>query len=196
MTTAKSTTKKVRADSARNRETLIDSAKRLFTANGAATSLDQIAREAGVGIGTLYRHFPTRDALVVAVYRHETEVLIAAATRLESEHSPLEALRAWLGEFAVFMATKHGLVELYASVLSDDDAPSREATTRVTTVFKGLLNAATQAGDIVVSAPPLDILRAVAGASTIAATETDRPATALIDVLLAGLRPRAAGGDR
>src|ERR1700758_4297522 len=87
--------RKPRADAQRNRERILDVAKQAFARSGADASLDDIATQAGVGAGTLYRHFPTREALLAAVYRTEVEKLAAAEKRLAGELAPLEALRAW-----------------------------------------------------------------------------------------------------
>jgi AcrR family transcriptional regulator len=96
---------------------LLETAKAAFSEKGSAASLDEIARIAGVGAGTLYRHFPTRDALVAAVYRNETEQLVAAADRLAQTHPPVMALREWLLLFVDYIATKHGMYEVLNSIV-------------------------------------------------------------------------------
>ena len=101
--------RKPRADAERNREQLLQAATTIFAQKGAGASLEEIAREAGLGMGTLYRHFPTRDALVEAVYRTEVEQLGAAADRLAREQTPVEALRRWLVLFLGHLDTKHGM---------------------------------------------------------------------------------------
>src|SRR3984885_15824882 len=111
------TGRKPRADAQRNRARLLKTAKAAFAEKGAEASLDEIARTAGVGAGTLYRHFPTRDALIEAVYRHETEQLVAAATRLSGTHAPTAALREWLQLFVDYMATKHGMYDALNSIV-------------------------------------------------------------------------------
>ena len=109
--------RKPRADAERNRVRLLETAKAAFAEKGSAASLDEIARTAGVGAGTLYRHFPTRDALVAAVYRNETEQLVAAADRLAKTHPPTTALREWLLLFVDYIATKHGMSEVLNSIV-------------------------------------------------------------------------------
>src|SRR6202011_5532308 len=104
--------RKPRADAERNRVRLLETAKAAFAEKGSGASLDEIARPAGVGAGTLYRHFPPRDALVAAVYRNETEQLVAAANRLAETHPPVMALREWLLLFVDYIATKHGMYEV------------------------------------------------------------------------------------
>jgi AcrR family transcriptional regulator len=94
-------------DPQRNRERILEVAKDAFARSGAGTSLDDIAKQAGVGAGTLYRHFPTRDALLEAVYRTEVEKLAAAERKLAQDLSPIEALRAWMLLFVDYIATKH-----------------------------------------------------------------------------------------
>src|SRR4051812_20371766 len=101
--------RKPRADSVRNRERVLAAAKTVFAAGGLAVSLEAVAREAGVGIGTLYRHFPTREALFEAVYRHEVEQLVTLAEQYEPDLPPLEALRQWMHANVEFVATKKGM---------------------------------------------------------------------------------------
>src|SRR4029077_15732002 len=97
---------KPRADAQRNRERILEVAKEAFTRSGANASLDDVAKEAGVGAGTLYRHFPTRDALIEAVYRTEVEKVAAAEKKFSERLSPVEALRAWMLLFVDYIATK------------------------------------------------------------------------------------------
>ena len=119
------TVRKPRADAVRNRERVLEAAKAIFSAGGPDASLEAVARRAGVGIGTLYRHFPTREALFEAVYRREVEQLGELAEQLKSEAAPVDALRRWLRSNVEFVATKkgmsaalalavHGSSELYA----------------------------------------------------------------------------------
>src|SRR5579863_442330 len=98
--------RKPRSDAQRNRERILEVAKEAFTRSGANTSLDDIAKEAGVGAGTLYRHFPTRDALIEAVYRSEVERVAAAERKFSDAMPPVEALRAWMLLFVDYIATK------------------------------------------------------------------------------------------
>src|SRR5260221_14109839 len=98
--------RKPRTDAQRNRELILEVAKEAFTRHGANTSLDDIAKDAGVGPGTLYRHFPTRDALIEAVYRTEVEKLAAAERKFADSMPPIEALRAWMLLFIDYIATK------------------------------------------------------------------------------------------
>src|ERR1700758_5574726 len=101
--------RKPRADALRNRDRVLEAAKAVFSAGGSEASLEAVARHAGVGIGTLYRHFPTREALFEAVYRREVEQLADLAEQLKTETSPVEALRRWLRSNVEFVATKKGM---------------------------------------------------------------------------------------
>src|ERR1700720_2234883 len=103
------TARRPRADAVRNRERVLAAAKAVFSAGGADASLEAVAKTAGVGIGTLYRHFPTREALFEAVYRREVQQLADLAKRLEEEAEPIEALRQWMRSFVKFAATKKGM---------------------------------------------------------------------------------------
>ncbi len=106
--------RKPRADALRNRERLLAAARTVFSAGGADASLEAVAREAGVGIGTLYRHFPTREALFEAVYRREVEQLVALAATLGAHPDPVEALRRWMHANVAFVATKKGMAAALA----------------------------------------------------------------------------------
>ena len=107
---ASKTTRKPRADAIRNHEHVLEAAKAVFSAGGPDASLEAVARRARVGIGTLYRHFPTREALFEAVYRREVEQLVDLAEALKADVAPAEALRRWLRSTVAFVATKKGMV--------------------------------------------------------------------------------------
>ena len=110
--------RKARVDAERNRQRLLEAAKAVFAEKAASASLEEIARAAGVGIGTLYRHFPTRDALIEAVYRHEAEQLALAATRLSAKHPPITALREWLLVFVDYLDAKYGMAAVLNLLVS------------------------------------------------------------------------------
>jgi AcrR family transcriptional regulator len=103
--------RKLRADSIRNRELLLEAATKIFSAGGPQASLEAVAREAGVGIGTLYRHFPTREALFEAVYRHEVDLLGDLAEQLAKDCEPVEALKTWFQSNVRLVAAKRGMIE-------------------------------------------------------------------------------------
>src|ERR1700739_4709523 len=141
------TTRKPRADAVRNRERLLEAAKAVFSAGGPDASLEAVARRADVGIGTLYRHFPTREALFEAVYRREVEQLSELAEELKSEAAPVDALRRWLRSNVEFVATKKGM----ATALAPAAGPPSELTAfsfeRLTKAIGMLLERAVAAGE-------------------------------------------------
>jgi AcrR family transcriptional regulator len=181
--------RKPRADAERNRQLLLETAKALFEAKGSSAGLEEIARQAGVGIGTLYRHFPTRDALVEAVYRHETEQLAAAAARYAETLAPLEALRAWLRLFIDHMATKQSMSEALNSLVGGTSALYAASTDLTKGAMQRLVDRAAASGDIRLSMDPLDLLRAIAGVMSIGSTpQAKESARQMVDVLIAGIR--------
>ena len=184
--------RKPRADSERNRVRLLETAKVAFAEKGSGASLDAIARTAGVGAGTLYRHFPTRDALVAAVYRNETEQLVAAADRLEKTYPPVTALREWLQLFVDYIATKHGMHEVLNSIVGGTSDLYSASTAQVKQAIAKLVDRAVASGDIRLDLDPLDLLRALAGVANIGlGPDGERAAKNLVDILIAGLRTRS-----
>lgn len=180
-----------RADARRNRQHLLEVARQAFAERGTAVSLGEIARLAEVGIGTLYRHFPTREALVEQVYRAETERLAEAARRLSAELPPLEALRQWLRLFVDYLAAKRVMTELLSTLPSGTAELHASSGQLVRQSVAALAERAAAEGAIVLRIAPLDLLRAIFGVAT-AVPEADWQAAAhrLIDVLLAGLARR------
>jgi AcrR family transcriptional regulator len=184
--------RKPRADAERNRVRLLETAKAAFAEKGSGASLDEIARTAGVGAGTLYRHFPTRDALVAAVYRNETEQLVAAADRLAKTHPPLTALREWLLLFVDYIATKHGMYEVLNSIDGGTSDLYSASTAQVKQAIAKLVDRAVASGDIRLDLDSLDLLRALAGVANIGlGPDGERAAKRLVDILIAGLRTRS-----
>lgn len=183
-----------RADSLRNREQLLEAAKAAFNQVGPDVALEEIARRAGVGIGTLYRHFPTRDALMAAVYRREVDQLSAAADALLAQRPAAEALDAWLHMLVDYMSTKRVIAPaLRASVGAGRQAYAASGPA-ITDALVKLTRAAVAAGDIAPDIGPEDVYRAVIGVSH----GYDQPgweasARRMIGVFMAGLRhaPRA-----
>ncbi len=151
-----------RADATRNRERLLAAAKAVFSAGGADASLEAVARRAGVGIGTLYRHFPTREALFDAVYRREVDELAALAERLGAETPPGEALRLWVRANVEFVATKKGMAAALAVAAYNKDL-SAYSFDRLSRALGDLLNRARAAGALRTEIGPQDLLRAVVG---------------------------------
>jgi AcrR family transcriptional regulator len=184
--------RKPRADAERNRVRLLETAKAAFAEKGSGASLNEIARTAGVGAGTLYRHFPTRDALVAAVYRNETEQLVAAASRLAETHPPVTALREWLLLFVDYIATKHGMYELLNSIVGKTSDLYSASTAQVKQAIAKLIDRAVASGDIRLDLDPLDLLRALAGVANIGlGPDGERAAKRMVDILIAGVRMRS-----
>jgi AcrR family transcriptional regulator len=181
--------RKPRADAQRNRIRLLETAKAAFAERGPGASLDEIARTAGVGAGTLYRHFPTRDALIEAVYRNETEQLVAAASRLADAHSPTGALREWLLLFVDYMATKHGMYEALNSIVGGTSELYSASTKQMKWAMAKLIDRAVASGDIRLDLDPLDLLRALAGVANVSAGLAGKQAAKrMVDILIAGIR--------
>jgi AcrR family transcriptional regulator len=185
----KSTTpRKPRADAERNRLLLMEVARQAFAQRGGDVTLDEIAKRAGVGIGTLYRHFPTRDAMLQAVYRHEVEQLAEAANTLLETMQPLDALRAWLRLFADYIGTKRIIVSALEAAMSDTSALFAYSSTQVRESANRLLARAIEHGDVHKDVRALDLLYAVFGFSkTDDQHDWTRRAYRLIDILIAGL---------
>jgi AcrR family transcriptional regulator len=183
------TARKPRADAQRNHVRLLETAKAAFAEKGPGASLDEIARTAGVGAGTLYRHFPTRDALIEAVYRNETEQLVAAATRLVETHPPIGALREWLLLFVDYMATKHGMYEALNSIVGGTSELYSASTAQMKQAIAKLIDRAVASGDIHLDIDPLDLLRALAGVANVSAgPDGKQAAKRMVDILIAGVR--------
>jgi AcrR family transcriptional regulator len=181
--------RKPRADAARNRERILEIAKEAFTRSGANISLDEVAKRASVGAGTLYRHFPTRDALLEAVYRTEVEKLAAAERKLATTLPPLEALRAWMLLFVDYIETKQIIAPALNTLV---DGPSKifEASgDLIKGAIQALVKRAVKSGDIRADLDPLDLLRALVGVSNVAsAPDWPQSARRLVEILLLGSR--------
>ena len=157
------TNRKPRTDAIRNRERVLEAAKAVFSQGGPEASLEAVARYAGVGIGTLYRHFPTRETLYEAVYRREVDQLVELAKQLETQATPVEALRRWMQAGVEFMATKKGMaaaLALAAHTSSDLVAYSLDELTKA---LGQLLERAVVAGELRADVDPEDLLRALVG---------------------------------
>jgi AcrR family transcriptional regulator len=152
-----------RADAVRNRERVLEAAKAVFSAGGPDASLEAVARRAGVGIGTLYRHFPTREALFEAVYRREVEQLGELSEALKNEPDPVEALRHWLRSNVEFVATKKGMSAALALAVNSSSDLTVYSFDRLTKAVGALLDRAVAAGEIRADVGPEDLLRALVG---------------------------------
>lgn len=148
-----------RADAARNRERVLEAAKIVLGAGGPDASLEAVAREAGVGIGTLYRHFPTREALFEAVYRREVEQLVELADQLADDPAPVPALRRWLRASVEFVATKKGMVAALAIVANGSTDLAAYSSERLTGAVGALMDRGIIAGELRTDVSPGDVLR-------------------------------------
>ena len=185
-------TRKPRADAVRNRERVLEAAKAVFSAGGAEASLEAVARSAGVGIGTLYRHFPTREALFEAVYRREVQHLADLAEQLKQEAEPVDALRHWMRSNVKFVATKKGMAAALALAAYKNSELFSYSFDRLTQAVGGLLARAVTAGQIRADITPEDLLRALVGMCYM----NDQPGwqtsvLRLVDVFIDGLRVRS-----
>ena len=183
--------RKPRADAIRNRERVLEAAKAVFSQGGAEAGLEAVARQAGVGIGTLYRHFPTREALYEAVYRREVEQLADLAVQLAAEPHGLPGLRRWLGALVEFVATKKGMAAALA--LAAHKPPELMAYTsgRLQEAIGTLLRPAAEAGEVRPDIGPEDLLRAVVGLCYLQdGSGWQAQVMRLLDVFLDGLRLR------
>jgi AcrR family transcriptional regulator len=183
--------RKPRADAIRNRERVLEAAKTVFSQGGPEASLEAVARRAGVGIGTLYRHFPTREALYEAVYRHEVEQLVELARHFEAETPPVEAVRRWLHAGVEFMATKKGMAAALAMAAQGSPDLVAYSVDRLTRAVGELLQRAAAAGEIRADIDPEDLLRALVGMCyAYDGTAWQPKVLRLIDVFVDGLRQR------
>ncbi len=184
--------RKPRADAQRNRERILELAKKAFNRSGVNISLDELAKQAKVGPGTLYRHFPTRDALLEAVYRTEVEKLAAAETRLAATLPPVQALRAWLLLFVDYMATKQLIAPALNTMVGVPSKVSESYGALITGDINALVQRAVHSGDIRPDLEPLDLIRALFGVSNIAAgPDWPQSAKRLVDILITGSHPAA-----
>nr|MEA2797633.1 hypothetical protein [Phenylobacterium sp.] len=189
--------RKPRADAQRNRERLIDVAKVAFADAGPDVSLDEIARRAGVGIGTLYRHFPTRDAIVEAVYRREVRQLAEAATRLLGSLPAGEALHQWMRLFVEYIATKKVIASALGSIVGGASELYASSGAQITEAMSLLVRRAAESGDIRPDVDPDDLLRALVGFTYgNGSPGWQASALRLIDILMDGLRPPREAASR
>ena len=188
------TDRKPRADAQRNRERILEVAKQEFTRSGANASLEDIAKKAAVGPGTLYRHFPTREDLLVAVYRSEMEKLAAAERKLADTMTPVEALRAWLLLFVDAVETKQIIAPVLNTLVGDPKKVFEASYAQIHEAIRALVKRAIKSGDIRKDLDPIDLLRALVGVANVATSpEWQQSARRLIDILIAGSRPLKIG---
>jgi AcrR family transcriptional regulator len=187
--------RKPRADSARNRQLLMDAAKAGFSEVGLTVSLEEIARRAGVGIGTLYRHFPSREAVVEAVYRREVEHLAEAVPQLLETSPAGEALHKWMHLFVDYIATKRLIAPSLGAAAGRTPTHYATSAELITVAISTLVKRAVASGDVRKDIDPPDLLRALVGVSywnPDAGWEAS--ARRLIDILMDGLRRKGRAG--
>jgi AcrR family transcriptional regulator len=169
---------------------ILEAAKEAFTRSGADTSLDDIAKQAGVGPGTLYRHFPRRDDLLEAVYRTEVERLAAAERQFAETLPPIEALRGWMLLFVDLIATKR-IIAPALNTLAGGQAKVFEAShAQIWDAIRALVKRAVKSGDIRKDLDAIDLLRALIGVANVATSpDWQQSARRLVDILINGSRP-------
>jgi AcrR family transcriptional regulator len=180
----------LRADASRNRDTLLAAATRAFASSEAEPSMRAIAREAGVGIATLYRHFPTREALVDAVYHDQVERLTVGARELLEQLPPAEAMRRWMDLFGDWLMTKHGMIDTLLAMIESGEIALAHTRAELLDVITTILEAGRAAGDLRPDVTAEDIAASLIGIFTVAGKPEQRPqADRLLNLLMDGLRP-------
>src|ERR1700723_824088 len=184
------TDRKPRADAQRNRERILGVAKQEFTRVAATASLEDISKKAGVGPGTLYRHFPTREDLLVAVYRSEMEKLAAAERTLANTLPPVEALRAWLLLFVDAVETKQIIAPVLNTLVGDPKKVFEASHAQIHEALRALVKRTIKSGDIRKDLDPIDLLRALIGVANVATSpDWQQSARRLVEILILGARP-------
>jgi AcrR family transcriptional regulator len=178
------------AEARRNRQKLIEVATQAFAAETKPVALETIARRAGVGIGTLYRHFPNREALVEAIYADQIGQLRASAERLLAGHPPEAALRRWTGTFLEWAATKHGMTEALSRVMASGRITPGEMRAELVATLALFLDAGAAAGDLRSDAAATDVAALLAGVLVVAGSPDQRDqAQRMLHLVVDGLRP-------
>ena len=187
---ATKTARKTRADAQRNRERILEVAKLVFTRRGTEASMDEIAKRAKIGPGTLYRHFPTRDDLLAAVYISEVEKLAEAQRKFSAELSPAEALRAWMLVFIDYIAAKKIIAPALNAMAGGPSRVFQQTNRLMEEAANALASRAVASRDLRPDVDPMDMLRAIYGVSSAGSTD-DWPAKArrFVDILIQGSRP-------
>ncbi|TCC18988.1 MULTISPECIES: TetR/AcrR family transcriptional regulator [Kribbella] len=180
----------LRADAQRNRDLVVAAAARAFTKCGLEATLEGIAKDAGVGIGTLYRHFPTRELLIEAAYRNELAAVCDASAELLEQLPPDQALRAWMDRFIDYMARKRGMADALRAVFASGANPYAQSLELLMGAVQPLLDAGAAAGQIRSDISAKDLLASIGGVGGAAADDREQ-AGRLLDLLMDGLRYRA-----
>ena len=181
--------RKPRIDAQRNRERILEIAKEAFSRDGADARLDEIAKRAGVGSGTLYRHFPTRDALIEAVYRSEVEKLVAAQQKYAATMPPVEALRAWMLLLVDYIAAKHIIAPALNAVVGGASKLYAGSRSQIQGAMEALVERAKKSGEIRRDVDASDLLRAMIGVSLVGSgADWQQSAKRLVGLLIEGSR--------
>ena len=182
--------RKLRSDAQRNRARILEVAKEAFTRFGADASLDDIAKQTGVGAGTLYRHFPTRDALIEAVYRSEVEKLAGAARKMAETMLPIEALRSWMLLLIDYIGAKHIIAPALNSLVGGPARLYEDSRSLIQGAIDELVKGAKKSGDVRTDIDATDLLRAMIGISHVGTGhDWQQSARRLVEILIAGSRP-------
>jgi AcrR family transcriptional regulator len=186
---SQSKARKPRTDAQRNRERILEVAKQAFSQSGVSASLDEIAKDAGVGPGTLYRHFPTREDLLEAVYRTEVEKLAAAERKFADTLPPVEALRAWMLLFVDYIAAKQIIAPVLNALVGDPKKVFEASYSQIWEAIRALVKRAIKSGDIRKDLDP-DLLRALIGVANVSTSpDWQQSARRLVEILILGARP-------
>ena len=189
--------KPLRADAKRNLQSLVETARDVFARSGVDVPMRQIAELAGIGVGTIYRHFPQRSDLIAAVYRHEVDACAEAAFVLLREHAPGQALDRWMQRYVDFIVAKRGLAAALHSGGGAFETLPAYLYSRLEPALGGLLSAAVAVGELREDAVPRELLQAVAALCMRSSDGDTSPSRRLVGLLVDGLRYRAvAGGPR
>jgi AcrR family transcriptional regulator len=187
---SKAVQRKPRVDAQRNRDRILEVAKQAFTRSGANASLDDIAKEASVGPGTLYRHFPTRDELLEAVYRTEVEKLAAVEPNFAETMPAMEALRAWMLLFVDYIATKKIIAPALNTPVGGPAKVIEASYARIHGAMRSLVQRAIRSGKVRKDVDPIDLIRALVGVAYLESSpDWQQSARRLVDILIAGSRP-------
>ena len=182
--------RKSRADAERNRDRILEVARDAFTRFGADACLDDIAKQAAVGAGTLYRHFPSRETLIEAVYRTEVARLAGAERKFAETMLPIEALRAWMMLFVDYIAAKKIIAPVLNTLLGGASKVFESSHGQIWEAIRSLVKRAIKSGDIRKDLDPLDLLRALIGVANVASSpDWQQSARRLVDILITGSRP-------
>ena len=183
----------LRADAARNRDALLEAATRTFAASVTEPSMRAIAREAGVGIATLYRHFPTREALVDAVYQDQVQRLTQGADALLERLPPVEAMRAWMDLFGDWLIAKHGMIGTLRSMIHSGEIALAETRAELLAAVTSILDAGSAAGELRSDVSADDVAASILGIFTVTSGRREQ-AGRLLDLLVDGLRSQSHRG--